>query len=270
MDRFVIDASKNTVLDLDNSQSRAFLITNIQEKQDLNINVKSNANVDLLFEDIKDESTIKINVDKDSQIHVAALCYKPIKSFSFNANLAQNSAIFCHFADFIPGECHGNILINLNGQNSSCDWHLASLSIHDDKKLFDVSVNQKAIGTIAKMDNYGVCRNEGRLTFSGICKIFNGSSSSKAHQNAKIMVFDELSQGIAKPILKIDENDVEASHAAIVGKINDEHIFYLTSRGLNEDEAKKIITLGYLKPIINGFDEPKMKNKIEQLIEGKI
>ena len=84
------------------------------------------------------------------------------------------------------------------------------------------------------------------------------------------MVFDEKSNGIAKPILKIDENDIQASHAAIVGKINDEHIFYLTSRGLSEEEAKRIITLGYLKPILKGFSDDNMVQEIENLIEGEM
>ena len=111
-------------------------------------------------------------------------------------------------------------------------------------------------------------RDNGKLSFSGICKIEHGSHGSKAHQNAKIMVFDKLSDGVAKPILKIDDNDIEASHAAVVGKINDEHIFYLTSRGLTEDEAKRIITLGYLKPILGGFSDENIRDEIEKLIEG--
>ena len=142
--------------------------------------------------------------------------------------------------------------------------------MNKDNKEFDVSAYHNAINTYAQLDNYGVCRDEGKLTFSGICKIINGSHGSKAHQNAKIMVFDELSNGVAKPILKIDEHDIEASHAAIVGKINDEHIFYLTSRGLSEEEAKRIITLGYLKPILKGFSDDNMVQEIENLIEGEM
>ena len=84
------------------------------------------------------------------------------------------------------------------------------------------------------------------------------------------MVFDKDNKAIAKPILKIDENEVEANHAAVVGKINDEHLFYLTSRGLSETEAKELITLGYLKPILLGFKEEETKNHISSLIEGRM
>ena len=81
------------------------------------------------------------------------------------------------------------------------------------------------------------------------------------------MVFDEKSDAIAKPILKIDDNDIEASHAAVVGKISDDHMFYLTSKGLSEEEARQLITYGYLKPILNGFDDQELQTKIQGYIE---
>ena len=83
------------------------------------------------------------------------------------------------------------------------------------------------------------------------------------------MVFDNECVAKAKPILKIDENDIEASHAATVGKVSDEHIFYLTSRGLNLEEAKMLITLGYLKPILKGFND-SIQNEIDSLIERRL
>ena len=135
-------------------------------------------------------------------------------------------------------------------------------------KNFNVSIYHDGKNSFSLVDNYGVVKDEGKLVFDGVSYIKNGSIKSKTRQNAKIMVFDKDSIGIAKPILKIDENDIEASHGAVVGKINDDHLFYLESRGLSEDQAKILITYGYLKPIMNGFDE-KNKTLIENLIEGR-
>ena len=81
---------------------------------------------------------------------------------------------------------------------------------------------------------------------------------------------DEFLNVTLKHCLKIDENDIEASHAAVVGKINDEHLFYLTSRGISETEAKELITFGYLKPILLGFKEEQVKEHISSLIEGRM
>ena len=227
-------------------------------------------NVDVLLINLKSLDDIHFEVPDSSYLHLGILAKNEAKEFKISANVGQNSKIDAYFADFIPGQVKGEVTINLNKENASCDWHLASLTESSDKKAFDVSIYHKAIGTVSHLDNYGVVRDNGKLEFSGICKIEHGSHASKAHQNAKIMVFDKLSDGIAKPILKIDDNDIEASHAAVVGKINDEHIFYLTSRGLSEDEAKRIITLGYLKPILNGFSDQEMKDDIEKMIEGNM
>ena len=236
----------------------------------LSIGIENNANVDVLLLNLKNADDLHFDVPDYAFLNVSMLCKESAQQFKISANVGQNSKITAYFADFIPGQVKGNVSINLNKENASCDWHLASLTDSTDKKVFDVSIYHNSIGTTSHLDNYGVVRDDGKLEFSGICKIVKGSHRSKAHQNAKIMVFDKLSDGIAKPILKIDDNDIEASHAAVVGKINDEHIFYLTSRGLSVDEAKRIITLGYLKPILNGFSDEEMKKEIENIIEGNM
>ena len=62
---------------------------------------------------------------------------------------------------------------------------------------------------------------------------------------------------------------MSASHAAIVGKLNEDHMFYLMSRGLDSKEARRLITLGYLKPIETYFDEAD-RSRIDEAIEGGI
>ena len=241
-------------------------LSKVSSQETISVNVSQN--VDILLINLSNDLDIHFEVADNSYLHLAFFGKEEIKQFKISANVGQNSKIEAYFADFISGTVIGLVNINLNKENSSCDWHLASLTESTDKKEYDVSIYHNAKGTVSHLDNYGVVRDNGKLMFSGICKIENGSSGSKAHQNAKIMVFDKLSDGIAKPILKIDDNDIEASHAAVVGKINDEHIFYLTSKGLSEEEAKRIITLGYLKPILNGFSDENIKTEIEKLIEG--
>lgn len=162
------------------------------------------------------------------------------------------------------------VTIDLDGDFSQAHWHMAALSYAQDQKNISVSIHHIGARTQALVSNYGVVQGNGSLKFSGTSHILNGSHQSKTHQNAKIMVFDPHSVGRADPVLKIDENDVEASHSAAVGKVNDEHLFYLCSRGLTPNEAKRLITLGYLNPIIQNFNEESIKNQIEKSIMGRI
>ena len=270
MDRLeVLTLENNEFIIGDNLTSKSFVIDCEKLPEHISINIKDNVRANILIMNIK-YNDIRFVLGEYASLHLSMLAEHDVKEFKLTADLGKYAEIDAYLADFIENNNKSSINVNLNGEESACAWHLASLATGKDDKSFDVSVFHNTKNTYCHLDNYGVCLGESKLTFSGICKINEGSSGSRAHQNAKIMVFDEACKGIAKPILKIDENDIEASHAAVVGKINDDHLFYLTSRGLSESQAKELITLGYLKPILNGFNDQEMKDKISSLIEGRI
>ena len=100
----------------------------------------------------------------------------------------------------------------------------------------------------------------------GISHIEKGAIKSKASQKIKSILFDKTSEAIANPILKIDCDDIEASHACAIGSLNDDHLFYLLSRGIALEDAKKLITYGYLNPIVNYFLDEE-KEELENLIK---
>ena len=193
------------------------------------------------------------------------------------ANFADNSDIKIYgkvgkfaeisvvFADFSKNLTRISSQIDLVGEGAKCDWHLATLSNKKDNKTFDISFKHVVGKTVSIMDNYGVARDDSKIVFSGISHITEGAKDSNAKQNAKIIVFDKNSRGVASPILKIDENEVQASHGAVVGQLNSDHMFYLMSRGLTFDDARMLITLGYLKPVSAQFSE-----KTQELIENAI
>ena len=235
---------------------------------------KENFN-DFLVEERGNESYILLNPQGDLSFAVKDNAHLKLAILNQGENKAlikgsigANSGLEVYYADFSNKDNAIKTDINLDGENASLNWHLAALSKEKANKLFEVSVSHNNIGTSSQIDNYGVCKGEAKLNFSGIVHIVNGSHRSVAHQNAKIIIFDDSTDAIAKPILKIDDNDIEASHASSVGKISDDEIFYLTSRGISMEQARELITFGYLKPIIGGFDDEELKNKLTSVIEG--
>ena len=217
--------------------------------------VEKNTESSLSLNKVSGNHELVIDVEDDAILHLSLLSDSSVEKLNLVANLGLNSKLVVFYADFSSEINKTDVVINLNKENAEATWKLASLSSRKDKKDIIVSVYHNAPSTFAKVDNYGVAKDNSKLLFAGTSHILNGMSKSKTQQNAKIMVFDENCIATCKPILKIDENDIEASHAAVVGKISDDHIFYLTSRGLTLEESKMIITLGYLKPIFKGFND---------------
>lgn len=236
------------------------------DNSELFFEIESNQNVLILFLNIHKDIKIIFNI-KDHAHAKYSFFQENASNMFIKGNVGKGSELICYFADFVKGDIKLETDIHLVGEEARCIWNLASLTKDNDKKEFDVSIYHDMKKTYCEINNYGVARDSSKLLFSGICKIENGSHESVAHQNSKIMVFDENSDAIAKPILKIDDNDIEASHAAVVGKISDDHMFYMTSRGLSLKEARELITYGYLKPILNGFNDDELQNHINSLIE---
>ena len=265
MERIAISQINNNVSSGNYVVDGLVLIDNV-----VNIEIEVNSSCDILLNNIKDIKELNITINKDSNLALSFLAQEEIKSSKIRVFVKENGALNGYFADFSEQKLDLDCCIDLLEEGASCNYKVASLIAGDDHKLIDVSINHLSPRTYGKFDCFGICKDYGKVVVSGTSHIYKGSVKSKTQQNCKIMVFDENSDAVAKPILKIDENDLEASHGAVVGKINDEHLFYLTSRGLSEETAKELITLGYLNPIMEGFKEDSLKQHISSLIERRM
>lgn len=232
------------------------------------LTVKDNA--DLLIECGNNPVPLYLIIDKDVHLKLQIIGRQTPGDWMLNIALDTKATLEATMADF--NAYQGVVTINseLFGEGSSLSWHLASLSRQNDAKTFAVNFHHKAKNTSADMNNFGVIEDQSKLIFTGVSHIYKGAVSSATHQKARIMVFDKGSLGRADPILAIDENEVAASHAATVGKINEEHLFYLKSRGLNELEARSLITYGYLKPAISAFTDTSVQKQLLASLEVRL
>ena len=265
MGRIIISNIKNTLKDGDYVIDGLLLANETVE-----IEIEVNSNCDILLNNIKDVKELNIVINRDSNVKLSFIAEDEMKSSNINITVKGNATLIGYFADFAEKTLDLHCKVNLVEEGASCTYKVASLVAGDDRKLVDISIDHVSPRTYGKFDCYGICKDNGKITVAGTSHVFKGAVKSKAQQNSKIMVFDESSDATAKPVLKIDENDLEASHGAVVGKINDEHLFYLTSRGLSVETAKELITWGYLNPILEGFKEEDIKNHISSLIERRM
>ena len=175
-----------------------------------------------------------------------------------------------NYIDFGSIEHKGLVEVQLQGEDANVYWRVAAVSAANDKKEFQFNLHNEVPHTTVNMDLYGLVRDNGKLTFIGSGHIVKDAVMSATHQTSKIIIFDEASTAISEPNLYIDENDVEASHSSGIGKIDDEQLFYLCSRGITPDEAKRQITLGYLVPAIDLIDDSLIRGIITERMEWKI
>ncbi|MEG0034254.1 MAG: SufD family Fe-S cluster assembly protein [Bacilli bacterium] len=231
--------------------------------------VKDNIKAKIKLLDLSILKTLNISIGQNSKIDLRIVLNDGEINTIFRGLVEKDSSLNVSLVDFNIGNINFFSHIILNGDNSTSVWNLSSLSLNKDIKKYNISFNHIGENTKSLMNNYGVCTGNSTLYFDGISHIEKMAINSIANQKAKIIVFDEGCKAKADPILKIDNREVQANHAAAVGTLNDMHVFYLMSRGISEKETRNLITLGYLKPIFVNYTEEEVRS-LEALLEERI
>ena len=102
--------------------------------------------------------------------------------------------------------------------------------------------------TTSKITSKSVSRANGRSTYRGLLKVAKGSTNVKSTVRCDALLLDDTSKTDTYPYMEIDQEDATVTHEATVGKIGDEQIFYLMSRGFSEAEALSLIVNGFMEP----------------------
>lgn len=147
---------------------------------------------------------------------------------------------------------------------------ISSASLVSDKKEFDIDVVNFAKHTTAQMTNYSVVLNGGAYLMDCNGAIAKAASGSESHQTSRALCFDDGQNTVILPKLCIDENDVQASHATSVGRVDEDQLYYMMTRGLTLEQCTALISTGYLMPITEVIDNDELRNKLKAELEGKI
>ncbi len=104
-----------------------------------------------------------------------------------------------------------------------------------------------APNTQSRIVSKSVSKDGGRTTYRGSLRVARGARNVTASVRCDALMLDALSRSDTYPYIEIDEDDATVTHEATVGRIGDEQLFYLMSRGLTENEAVNMIVLGFLE-----------------------
>ncbi len=105
-----------------------------------------------------------------------------------------------------------------------------------------------APNTTSKITSKSVSRLNGKSTYRGLLSVAKGATNVKATVRCDALLLDDTSKTETYPYMEINQEDATITHEATVGKIGDDQIFYLMSRGFSEDEALSLIVNGFMEP----------------------
>ncbi len=199
-----------------------------------------------------------------SEIHVlknAKVEYSSIGNLSKNVyNLNTKRAIVHENGkmDWLSGNLGGkttmlypcSVLIGKNAKTNFLGISYSGKGQNQDTgcKVYHLSEN-----TSSNIVSKSICKDGGIASYRGLVKIHKGCINSKSSVKCEGLMLDNKSVAKTFPSMDVEEKDIEVSHEASVGSINEEQLFYLMSRGLSKEEATKMIISGFIEPVISNL-----------------
>lgn len=116
----------------------------------------------------------------------------------------------------------------------------------------------------------GALRDESRAVYSGWVHVRPGARGTDAMQTSRNIVLSDRAKADAIPNLEIENNDVRCGHAASVGPVEEETLFYLQSRGIGRDEAERLIVFGFFQEVLDRIPLEEVREGVEAAIEREL
>ena len=151
--------------------------------------------------------------------------------------------------------------IILVGENASVEVVGLVLGKGAEEKALEAYITHAAPNTKSRVDVRSVLRGRSTFAFRGNVKIEKGAKGADAYLRSDVLLFDEAKMGDDTPALEILELDVKAGHAVTIGKVDEQMLFYLMSRGLTRKQAERLLIKGFVEPIKNMLNAKRLKTK---------
>jgi len=183
----------------------------------------------------------------------AHIRYTTIQNWSSNVyNLVTKRAVAEEGAtvEWVDGNLGSKVTMKypgvyLMGRNAKAEIISVAFAGQGQHQDAGGKVIHAAPDTTSTITSKSISKDGGRTSYRGLLKIYKGAENAKSAVRCDALLLDEISRSDTYPSIEVDEEQVTIEHEATVGKIGEEQLFYLMSRGLSEGEAKTMIVNGF-------------------------
>jgi len=189
---------------------------------------------------------------------------------SLYANQEQDSTLNTNIITLHGGMVRNNVDIVLNGEG--CETNASGLYLVDKQQHVDnyTFIDHAKPNCLSNQIYKGVLDDFATGAFNGRILVQTDAQKTKAFQaNNNILLTDDASMN-TKPQLEIYADDVKCSHGATVGQLDEDALFYLRTRGIEEREARLMLMFAFAHEIISRIEVEPLRNRIDHLVDKRL
>lgn len=242
--------------------------------------VEPGANVKLIFCDhtlnlnqYLNNSVTEIFIGENANLDYYNLQNQHNKTTSINSVFVQqerDSVVTTHTTTLHGGLIRNNLKIVLNGENAVAN--MFGMAFIDKKQHVDNATQIIHANPHCESNQVykNVLDNESTGAFSGQIHVVRDAQKTNAFQRNNNLLLTDQATMQTKPQLIIDADDVKCSHGATVGQIDQEAMFYLRARGIDEDKARMMMMNAFAHEVVQEIKVEILRNRIDELVEKRL
>jgi len=185
-------------------------------------------------------------------------------------NVGKSARVEFTAADLGRGNFSVDVEINLDGDDSTAE--IDSVYFGDGKRRLDINyvIRQRGLRTNAVMNVRGALSDTCDKTFRGTLDFQRGAKGSVGRELEEVIILSDGVRNRSVPLMLATEDDVDGHHAVTVGRLDDEKIFYLMSRGLDKLAAERLIVEAAFNPVLEKIDDKNLRSHLQAELKRRL
>ena len=223
--------------------------------------IKTSAQVEEQLIDVADGETKKISAVNLSDADIA----RRIK-----ISVGTGARVEFISADLGRGDYSADVEIDLIGDDSSADFEAVYFGDGKRKLDFNYVIHQRGKRTSATMNVRGALTDNSDKIFRGTLDFQRGSKGSMGRELEEVIILSSGTRNRSVPLMLAAEDEVDGHHAVSVGRLDEEKIFYLMSRGLDKSEAERLIVEAAFNPVIEKITDENLRGELLESLQRRL
>jgi len=263
---------KNTLV---NSPIRILFISNgsrsIMVNPRINIDIGESSSLTFIEQHVGDATSffqnesVFITLENNAQLsHIRIQSNSEFTQNMANLNVNQEYDSHYNFFQLVDGSKLGrsNICVQLDGKNAQCNINSLTLSKNNQHIDNNIMVNHNSPQTHSSQFVKSILFDTSIGVFNGRTVVHENAQKITAHQTNKNLLLSKKAKMNSNPQLEIYADDVKCSHGSTTGKIDEDALFYLQSRGINKQDAMELMVTGFANEVLDKIPHPEIKKTI--------
>ncbi|MDO8558601.1 MAG: SufD family Fe-S cluster assembly protein [bacterium] len=184
------------------------------------------------------------------------------REFVFDQEAEQRKYVFI-FQGKVPERV--NLSLRLAARNTRVEVVSVFLGKGNMRSKINFTVSHEAPETFGRILFKAALFDESRVDFAGMLKIAKGADGSDSYLQARALLVSSKAMARLDPGLEILANNVKASHGATVGRLREQDVFYLQSRGLSKEDAGRMLVTGFFSDALRMMPE-EVNEKVSKFL----